>query len=156
MTDEDGSRQAIIDGEHLRLLPIGFYISAAFSAFFSLLGLFYVVLGILLAAAGDTSRGPGNDVPPAVVGWILGGIGCALFVLLLAAAILKFIAGRCIAKRRARVFCMVIGGISCLEMPYGTVLGVFTLIVLGRPSVKAAFEASKIRMPKPPAPSTEV
>lgn len=152
MTGDLDARQAIIDGEHLRLLSIGFYVSAAMAAFFSLFGLLYVVLGILVAAAGEVGHASGNDLPPAILGWIFGGIGCGIFVLLLAAAILKFAAGRCIAKRKARVFCMVIGGFSCLEMPYGTVLGVFTLIVLGRPSVKAAFEAGTSTPPPAPGP----
>jgi hypothetical protein len=31
-------------------------------------------------------------------------------------------------------------GIECVFMPFGTVLGVFTLVVLTRPSVKPLFE----------------
>jgi hypothetical protein len=34
---------------------------------------------------------------------------------------------------------MVIAAIQCAFTPFGTVLGVFTLIVLVRPSVKALF-----------------
>jgi hypothetical protein len=35
---------------------------------------------------------------------------------------------------------MVIAIITCLSVPLGTALGVFTLIVLARPSVKQLFE----------------
>jgi len=35
---------------------------------------------------------------------------------------------------------MVIAGLSCLNMPLGTVLGIFTLIVLSRESVKVLFK----------------
>ena len=151
MADGQDSRQSIVDGEHLKLLAIGFYVSAALSACFSLIGLVYMVLGIVLAATGGGGS-RGNELPATVAGWIFGGIGCGLFVLLMAGAILKFIAGRCIAKRRHRVYCMVIGAISCLEMPYGTLLGVFTLIVLGKLSVKAAFDAARNPPPEvPPA-----
>ncbi|MGH8225148.1 MAG: hypothetical protein ACRER1_03210 [Gammaproteobacteria bacterium] len=31
-------------------------------------------------------------------------------------------------------------GVSCLAIPYGTLLGVFRFIVLGRPSVKTLFD----------------
>jgi hypothetical protein len=34
-------------------------------------------------------------------------------------------------------------GIECILMPFGTVLGVFTMIVLTRDAVKTAFAASK-------------
>ena len=37
---------------------------------------------------------------------------------------------------------MVIAGISCLFVPYGTILGVFTFIVLQRSSVEKLFEQS--------------
>jgi len=34
---------------------------------------------------------------------------------------------------------MIVAGITCLSVPIGTVLGVFTLLVLSRPSVKQMF-----------------
>jgi hypothetical protein len=34
---------------------------------------------------------------------------------------------------------MVIAGIGCLEFPYGTVLGIFSFLVLGRDSVVELF-----------------
>ncbi len=37
---------------------------------------------------------------------------------------------------------MVIAGVLCTFMPFGTVLGVFALIGLARPGVKEAFGAS--------------
>ena len=51
-------------------------------------------------------------------------------------------AGRMLARRRRYLFCLVMAGIECLMMPLGTILGVFTIIVLSRESVKAAFEAN--------------
>lgn len=43
------------------------------------------------------------------------------------------------------VVCMVIAGIaSATCMPFGTVLGVFTVIVLVRPSVKELFRAPAV------------
>lgn len=35
-------------------------------------------------------------------------------------------------KRRHRVFSQEVAGLDCPSMPFGTVLGVFTLIVLGQ------------------------
>jgi len=37
------------------------------------------------------------------------------------------------------MFCFVVACIECLFMPFGTVLGAFTIIVLMRPSVKNLF-----------------
>jgi hypothetical protein len=41
------------------------------------------------------------------------------------------------------VFCLVVAGVSCLFMPFGTILGVLSLIVLNRPSVKLLFSAQE-------------
>jgi hypothetical protein len=37
---------------------------------------------------------------------------------------------------------MVIAGINCLSFPFGTALGIFTLIVLSRESVQALYKSS--------------
>jgi len=54
-------------------------------------------------------------------------------------AICILIARRALAKRTRYWFVFVVACIECLFMPFGTVLGVFTLIVLSRESVKKLF-----------------
>jgi hypothetical protein len=81
-----------------------------------------------------------NQPPPPFVGWIFGAIGLAVFVLLLLLAGLKLKAAFCIKRRESRTFCVVIAGLTCVGFPYGTALGVFTFIVLGRDSVLHMFE----------------
>ena len=49
---EELVRQAIIDEEHLKLLSLGYMISAATSAFFSLFGLMYMIMGIFMHEVG--------------------------------------------------------------------------------------------------------
>ena len=56
-------------------------------------------------------------------------------------------AGRKLRGRRSRMFCLVIAGIECAFVPLGTVLGVFTIIVLVKDSVKAMFEANRTPQP---------
>jgi hypothetical protein len=62
-------------------------------------------------------------------------------------AICLLIAGSYLTSRKHYTFCLVIAAISCMLMPFGTVLGVFTIIVLMRPSVKEMFEADKKAAP---------
>jgi hypothetical protein len=47
-------------------------------------------------------------------------------------AALVLIAGSCIAHRKHYTFCFVMACVECLSMPFGTVLGVFTILVLNR------------------------
>ena len=58
-------------------------------------------------------------------------------------AVCIIIAGSNLAKRKRYMFCLVIAAISCINTPLGTVLGIFTIIVLMRPSVKELFAANK-------------
>lgn len=137
----DPSARSILDGEHLRLLAIGYFISAGVCAFASLFGLLYAAMGaMMLALSSRTPAVPGNQEPPVIIGWIFGCLGLGIFSLLMTMAFLKFRTGRCLQGRRSRVFCMVIGGISCLEIPYGTALGVATLATLQRDTVRRLFE----------------
>ncbi len=48
-------------------------------------------------------------------------------------------AARCIARRKHRTFCLLTAGFNCLHAPIGLVLGVFSFIVLLRPSVEDLF-----------------
>jgi hypothetical protein len=140
---EEFDRQAVIDDEHLRLLSLGYMISAAMTAIGTLFSLLYIFAGFVVA--GVLSRRPdlaGNagQPPPAFIGWIISGIGLGIFVVTLALAAAKYWAGICIKRRKSRTFCMVMAGISCIGIPYGTILGVFTFIVFGRPSVMRQFQ----------------
>jgi hypothetical protein len=56
-------------------------------------------------------------------------------------AILILIAGKKLKARRNRIFCMVVAGLECIFMPFGTILGIFTLLLLNRESVRRAFDS---------------
>ena len=135
-------RQAIIDDEHLKLLSLGYMVSGGFAALFSLFGLFYAFIGIIMSLTfshiPDTAPKAGGP-PPAFIGWIFGGIGLVIFLAMITMAAAKFWVGLSIRRRKSRTFCMVVAGIGCLEFPYGTLLGVLTFIVLGRDSVARLF-----------------
>jgi hypothetical protein len=77
--------------------------------------------------------------PPAFLGWFFV-IFAALFILLgWTFAVFVLTAGRFLARRQRYLFCLVMGGVECLFMPFGTVLGVFTIIVLMQEPVKRLF-----------------
>ena len=128
------------DLEHLRLLSIFHYVVAGLSALFSCMFLFHVGIGLAMLLAPEKFADKQNfHGPPLFLGWlfiILGSLAI-LFGWTFAGCIA--VAGRFLAKRKHYLFCLVMGGIACLFMPFGTVLGVFTIFVLIRPSVKAMF-----------------
>lgn len=133
------ARQQILDEEHLRLLSIFYFVSAGTTALFSLFGALYVAMGLLLVTSASPFQDTHGDAPPAAVGWIFVLIGGFVVVMFAVMAALKLYAGLCIRRRRQRVLCMVVGGLSCLGVPFGTILGIFTFMVLQRPSVIALY-----------------
>ncbi len=143
---EEINRQALIDEEHLKLLSLGYVITAAMTAFFALFALIYVTVGVsvvTIIARKPLVAGNPDQAVPAALGWIIGGIGLVVFLFVAAFAAAKFRVAFCIKKRKSRTFCMVIAAICCLGVPYGTLLGVLTFMVLGRVSVVRMFQASQ-------------
>ncbi len=57
-----------------------------------------------------------------------------------AMAAANFMSARYIGKRRNKTFSIVVAAVNCVQIPFGTVLGVFTIIVLTRPSVQSGYE----------------
>ena len=147
-------RQSIVDEEHLKLLSLGYLISAGFSALFACFGLFYVLIGAVVGfsfAHVSRSAAEANQAPPAFIGWIFAGIGMVFIAVSLTLAILKFCTASSLKRRTSRVLCMVVAGITCLEFPYGTALGVLTFMALGRESVVRLFQTRTVSQPLEPA-----
>ena len=138
MDNATPNRQQILDAEHLRLLSIFHYVKGGISAFFACIPIIHLVIGLVMVVA-PHAFGHGRDQPPAFLGWLF--IIIALFVMVLGwtFAALTVMAGRCIARRRHYTFCLIVACLECLSIPLGTVLGVFTILVLNRASVKALF-----------------
>ena len=61
---------------------------------------------------------------------------------LLASFVLNILSGLFIGRRKFRTFSLVVAVLNCIHIPLGTVLGVFTIIVLLRPSVRDVYEPS--------------
>lgn len=139
MLDQE-SRQAVLDEEHLRLLSIGYYISGGLSIAFSFVGLLYMAIGIFLFTVNSSSSAAAGGPPPQFIGSIMGILGLSIFVFLITMGVLKFISGSHLKKRKGRILSMVVAGVNCLEFPYGTLLSVFTFMVLSRSSVKKLFK----------------
>jgi len=140
MSDPSES-QARQDREHLDLLAIFHYVVGGLTALLSLLPLFHLLLGLSMLAG--RSRPPrGEEILAAAFGWFFVVIAGLAIACGLAFAGCLVVAGRSIAQRRRHTFCVVVAAIACAVMPFGTLLGIFSLLVLLRPSVRELFAAS--------------
>jgi hypothetical protein len=130
------------DNEHLQMLSIFHYVLAGLTALGATIPVIHLGVGIAMITG---AFGPPPAGPPPALGWVL--VGVASFIILFGwtMAVCQAVAGRCLARRRRYTFCFVVACLSCLSMPLGTILGVFTLVVLCRPSVKEAFGVGEAR-----------
>jgi ABC-type phosphate transport system permease subunit len=131
--------QRNIDTDHLNLLSIFHFVVAGLA----LLGILFLFAHFefmhYIFTNPEVWQNQKGGPPPQqifsvlIVFYIIGGI---FFVV---SAILNVLSGLFLHARRNRTFSLVVAGINCLQMPFGTVLGVFTTIVLLRPSVRELY-----------------
>jgi hypothetical protein len=126
-----------IDIGHLRLLAVFHYVFAGFA----LLGIVFLIGHYLILStvfsnpelmSGGTPM-PRDFMSMFVWFYIVFGLIC------LAGCVLNCLAANFLRSRKNRIFIMVVAGLNCAQMPLGTVLGVFTLMVLSRESVKSLY-----------------
>jgi hypothetical protein len=134
------------DLEHLRLLSIFHYVVGGLAALFACFPILHLIMGVvfILLSARPHAKG---DAPPAFVGWLIVSFASLMILIGWSIAACIVTAGRFLFRRKHYMFCMVVAGIECLFMPFGTVLGVFTIIVLARESVRQMFIADQATQP---------
>jgi len=125
------------DARQLDLLATFHYVVAGIVAFFGLFPFLHVGMGIAMVN-GAFEEGKGNP-PPDFFGYFFIAAGLIAILLMWALAIAVFTAGRKLRQRTGYLYCLVIAAFECMFMPFGTVLGIFTILVLSRPSVKTLF-----------------
>lgn len=140
------------DTDHLRLLSVFHFVFAGLAVLgLGMLALHYVLMHSVFLHPERWSQQKNAVSPPrelfAVLKWFYLFFGSALA----AALIANLLSGVFLCKRRCRVFSLVVGGINCIQVPFGTVLGVFTIVVLLRDSVRELYQPCVPEAPAPPA-----
>ncbi len=131
--------------DDLRLLSIFHYVVAGLACLFAFIPLIYVGLGVAIAVGGMGFAE--RNAPPSFLGWLFAAVGLFLLLMALAYAVGMLVAARSLARQRRWLFCMIMAGISCAWFPFGTALGVFALIILSKPEVKALFSPEAVPPP---------
>ncbi len=131
------------DEEYLKLLSIFHYVVGGLAGLFALFPIFHLIIGLFFILAPGKFESDGGEAPPTFIGWFFV-IFAGLFIMIgwiLAGGIIT--TGRFLERRKYHLFCLIMAGIECIFMPFGTVLGVFTIIVLMRESVKELFSVNQ-------------
>ncbi len=123
------------DLEHIKLLAIFHYVAAGMAAMFACIPFIHFFMGLALA----TGAFPDTNTEARTMGLVIMLMAGLIILFGWVFAALVAFAGRSLQQRKRYTFCLVMAGIECIFMPVGTVLGVFTIIVLLRDGVKALF-----------------
>jgi len=132
--------QRKIDAEHLKLLAIFHFVLAGLA----LLGIGFLVLHYTLMSSLFDSKmwqGQKGNPPPQEFFRIFKWFYVVFGGLLIIGSIANLLSGLWIRARKYRMFLLVVAGINCIQIPFGTTLGVFTIIVLMRDSVRELYAA---------------
>jgi hypothetical protein len=143
------------DREHLSALSIGHFILAGVALLGGvptlLIGVsgaklmdefgsdLSMVMGDITGQAGTDPFGGSPDAMLQDFNTMIISVVVTMVLLAVLSAIHLAVVGVQIRKRRWWTFCYLTGWGECLMFPFGTVLGIFTIIVLSRPSVKQLF-----------------
>ena len=127
------------DREHVKLLAIFHFVFGGL-AFVGIgfLGVHYAIMHTVFSNP-DIWKSSQQAMPPKA--FLNAFIWFYLFVgvLLLTGLILNVLSGLFLLQKRNRLFSLIIGGLNCLQIPFGTALGVFTILVLSRDSVRQLY-----------------
>ena len=124
-------------GDALDVLAYFHFAIGALAAMVSLIPAVYLFVSYsLIDPATEPSAGvqAGESLPFAVVALAILALACGLGTGALLAA-----AGRFLQLRRRWAFCRAASIVGCLFVPFGTLLGATTLVILTRPEVRQQF-----------------
>jgi hypothetical protein len=125
------------DQSSLNSLAIFHFVYAALIGLGGCIMLAVVLFGFGLASSATHLRG-GGIFAGGVFMVVLGCLAAVLFL----KAFLVFYSGVSLRRAKNKTLSQVVACLCCLNFPMGTLLGVFTLITLGRPSVAALYHFS--------------
>jgi hypothetical protein len=128
------------DEQYLKLLSIFHFVVAGITGLFACFPIFHLIVGVTMLAGGFDPAPKDENFPFQLFGLMFVLIPAFIILLGWALAVAIALTGYFLLKRRNYMFCLIVACVECIFMPFGTVLGVFTIIMLLRPAVKAIFE----------------
>ena len=129
----------------IRLLRILYFVMAGLS----IIGILFIIghyalMSHLMSIAAKAPQNP-NQPPfnPTEFFSIFKWLYLLFGLLIITGGILNTIVAICLGRRKSRTFCLVVAAGNCLHFPFGTALGVFSLITLMKPEAELAFSNNK-------------
>lgn len=131
------------DETHLNNLAVAHYVVGGLMALCSCMPLLHMGIGLSMVLGGDDFFQMEGNPPPEFFGWMFFGLGLLFFLMGQAFSISIIVSGRFLKRRKNYLFSFILACLSCAFFPFGTLLGVFTVIVLSKEPVKELFRKQK-------------
>jgi hypothetical protein len=133
-------RQQVVDAEHLKLLAIFHFIIAGLAV----VGIVFLMLHYLILSTVFSDPNlwvSQKHAPPFPKDFFKLFIWFYIFMgfVLATAGTLNLLSGIFLRRRKHRIFSIIVGGLNGLQIPFGTILGIMTIIVLSRDSVRRIY-----------------
>ncbi len=133
--------QRKVDADHVKLLAVFHFIGAGLALLGLVLLLGHCALMHAVLTNAKLLEAPKQGPSPAELFAIFKWVYLVVGVWWMISLVLNLISGFCLSYRKGRTFSLIVAVINCLHIPLGIVLGVFTLVVLIRSSVRELYEA---------------
>jgi len=128
----------------MRIVGIFHFILGGLTCLFGLFFLFYVVFGAILMAAPATGTATSGSV--ASFGAFMIGLGTAMVLFVGVLGGIQIYVGYSLFKGQHYYLCLVIAILELLNFPFGTVLGILTIILLNMDGSKRHFARGSKKM----------
>ena len=142
--NENLDRQKIIDEEHLRLLSVFHYISGVMTLFISIIFLiqffvFSFIFDEVINSVFDIALVGNYNFDPEIFTFLIY-LWMILFFIFIAFGLTQIFSAKFLRAKKYRIFSFIVAIISILSFPYGTILGVMTIIVISKSSVMELYQ----------------
>jgi len=131
---------------HLNLLSTFHYIVGGIGVFFACFPLIHLSIGVAMLTGSiplGTSLDNSNQ-PPEWFGMIFAMMGGLFFLLGQATAWCTIYSAKCLKQRKKHTYSFIIACILCMFVPFGTILGIFSIITLNKSEVKDLYEKTSL------------
>lgn len=134
--------QRQVDTDHLKLLSVFHFVGAGLA----LVGLLFLAAhyAVFHAFFAEPEKWPvpkAGGVPPAEFFSIFKWFYLVAAIWFIGSGVLNLMSGLYLQARKHRTFSIFTAAVNCLHMPLGTVLGVLTIVVLLRDTIRESYEA---------------
>jgi len=136
---------AALTRDRLRLMEIGYYIAGVLTivgvSFLLIHFTLFLFLGLNPHLFDHTTGSNGRQAAPPPPGLFLVFAGVIGFIILFGWTFggLQIYTGRCIRHRCHRLLILIVAGVECIFIPWGTFLGICTFLTMEKPGARALF-----------------